>query len=294
MRHVLGEVSLTENAPRIVVAQSSALMSQCAPLFTARQWLKRWRGAEQPLKRLLSDAGLEEEPALAATVGALLGEGSGVGESGGGGVQLSDLVTDMARLLLGLSRGRRGLALAVEGDTLPKTRCVKSGTAPSPALLCFLNKRARGPRKCSAEATLVGARLNRQAEMHSQQCRSVPCVAPSRSLNLAECAPDSEHIDASTMHVLDKVVATLRDEGAQGSKLFVILAVRSCEGIVDETMRGWVQDVGLTWATHMEVGPLSLEAARKLAVVSTPGGPSHDAVVKPSPCLYISTYAARF
>ena len=75
------------------------------------------------------------------------------------------------------------------------------------------------------------------------------------------------------MHVLDKMVATLRDEGAQGSKLFVILAVRSCEGIVDETMRGWVQDVG--FATHMEVGPLSLEAARQLAVVSTPGGPSH-------------------
>ena len=96
------------------------------------------------------------------------------------------------------------------------------------------------------------------------------------------------------MHVLDKMVATLRDEGAQGSKLFVILAVRSCEGIVDETMRGWVQDVGLTWATHMEVGPLSLEAARQLAVVSTPGGPSHDAVVKPSPCLYILAYAARF
>ena len=145
MRHVLGEVSLTENAPRTMVAQSSALM-KCAPLFTARQWLKRWHGAEQPLKRLLSDAGLEEEPALAATVGALLGGGSGVGESGGGGVQLSDLVTDMARLLLGLSRGRRGLALAVEG-------------APFPACVCF--PRARTHLRTSSPTAVVARQPGR-------------------------------------------------------------------------------------------------------------------------------------
>jgi predicted ATPase len=36
MRHVLGGLAATGCNPRVVVAQSSALMKDCAPLYTAR------------------------------------------------------------------------------------------------------------------------------------------------------------------------------------------------------------------------------------------------------------------
>ena len=61
------------------------------------------------------------------------------------------------------------------------------------------------------------------------------------------------------------------------SKLFVLLAVRSTEGLVDEKMRGWVEEV--PFVTHMEVGELLPEAARELAILSTPGGRLPDDVL---------------
>ena len=126
---------------------------------------------------------------LEQAVGALLGSSTRV--------QLGRQVEAMARVLLGLSRSRRGLALVIE---------------------------------------------------------------------------DSEHIDPSSLEVVAQLIAALREEGAAAheNKLFILLAVRSTEGIVDEQMRGWVEEV--PFVTHMEVGQLLPEAARELAILSTPGG----------------------
>ena len=48
--------------PRVLVAQSSALMRDVAPLSTVKQWLKRWQGEHmtpaQVMQRVLQDAGL--------------------------------------------------------------------------------------------------------------------------------------------------------------------------------------------------------------------------------------------
>ena len=53
-----------------MVAQCSALMRESAPLYTARQWLRRWHAAgataAQTLPRLLADAGMEEKQARPA------------------------------------------------------------------------------------------------------------------------------------------------------------------------------------------------------------------------------------
>ena len=151
----------------------------------ARALLSRCRQPPGVLRLVLSPQAAELEQA----VGALLGSSTRV--------QLGRQVEAMARVLLGLSRSRRGLALVIE---------------------------------------------------------------------------DSEHIDASSLEVVAQLIAALREEGAAAheNKLFILLAVRSTEGIVDEQMRGWVEEV--PFVTHMEVGQLLPEAARELAILSTPGG----------------------
>lgn len=78
--HDLGASTLR---PRVLVAQSSAMLSQCSPLHTARQWLARWRGeGMQPAAvaaRVLKDAGLaaDAETPLGRAVCALVGGGGG-------------------------------------------------------------------------------------------------------------------------------------------------------------------------------------------------------------------------
>ena len=76
----LGSVASQSRAPRVIVAQSSALMRDCAPLYTCKQFLARWRGAEmdaaQVSARLLADAGLDDaegKQAHGAALEALLG-----------------------------------------------------------------------------------------------------------------------------------------------------------------------------------------------------------------------------
>ena len=143
MRHVLSELSTTEYKPRAIVAQSSALMKDCAPLYTAKQWLKRWQGENmtlgQMVQRVLQDAGLSggDDDVLERAVGALLGSGAAV--------QVPAQVEALARVLLGMSRGRRGLALTVEDA---EVRPPRSPSAPVPRL-------AAGrchPRLCAARA----------------------------------------------------------------------------------------------------------------------------------------------
>ena len=99
-----------------------------------------------------------------------------------------------------------------------------------------------------------------------------------RARDIGACA-GAQHIDASSLEVVAQLVGALRedDAGAHDSKLFVLLAVRSTEGIVDEQMRGWVEEV--PFVTHMEVGELLPEAARELAILSTPGGRLPDDVL---------------
>ena len=61
----------------------------------------------------------------------------------------------------------------------------------------------------------------------------------------------AEHIDTSTLDVIAQLIERLRavhmmdDDGADAhaSKLFLLLAVRSRDGLQDERMRGWVDDV---------------------------------------------------
>ena len=154
---------------------------------------------EQVARRVLVDAGLTDGGAkLERAVAALMGSRTQV--------KLSAQVEALARVLLGLSRGRRGLALTVE---------------------------------------------------------------------------DAEHVDSATLEVIASLIATLLEDdqavAGGGSKLFLLLAVRSREGVADEQMRGWVEEV--PFVTHMEVGELPPEAARELAVRSSPGGRLPDDVL---------------
>ena len=113
---------------------------------------------------------------------------------------------------------------------------------------------------------------------HGQQQADATRAFALRARDCGACG-GAQHIDASSLEVVAQLVGALRedDAGAHDSKLFVLLAVRSTEGIVDEQMRGWVEDV--PFVTHMEVGELLPEAARKLAILSTPGGRLPDDVL---------------
>ena len=87
-------------------------MKECAPLFTAKQWLKRYHSSNMPLhqmaKRVVEAAGLGDgdDDNLEEAVGALLGSGATV--------QLGVQVDTLVAVLLGLCRAGRGLVLTVE------------------------------------------------------------------------------------------------------------------------------------------------------------------------------------
>ena len=180
---------------RVLVAQSSAMLSKCTPLHTARQWLLRWHGANMLpadiTARVLKDAGLaaDAESAVGRAVGALLGD------SNAASVALEEQVAALVAVLTGLAAER-------------------------PLLLCV---------------------------------------------------EDAEHLDPASLSVLHSLVCA---EGA--ARLCMLVAVRSSQGVVDETMLQWLErDCG----QHLEIGPLSTDAARELITITASGGTMPPPVV---------------
>ena len=95
-------------------------------------------------------------------------------------------------------------------------------------------------------------------------------LACSRMLFL--CIEDAEHLDSASLEVLDKLVA-----GLDGHSIFVLVAVRSTQGVLDATMKGWLGRPGAA-TYHMDVGRLGTDAARDL-VLSCAEGPLPPDVV---------------
>ena len=97
-------------------------------------------------------------------------------------------------------------------------------------------------------------------------------VARQGERGLVLCAEDAEHMDCSSLEVLDLLATALAqergrdDDGAGRSKLFALVAVRTTEGVTDKTMARWVEEEA--FATHLCVGQLTAEAARELACVT--------------------------
>ena len=148
-------------------------------------------------------------------------------------------MSTLAAVLLGIAQqGERGLVLCVEARLPPQ---------PTPSFLSLLTLVAPSPT------------LNPPLEPHTN-------------------GQDSEHIDNSSLDVLDMLAKALAHEGAGAgagagrSKLFALLAVRTTEGVMDTpaTMLRWVEEEA--FATHLHVGQLSAEAARELASVTAQGG----------------------
>ena len=100
---------------RVLMAQSSAMVSECVPLHTCRQWLHRWHGPQR-LPKLLDEirsvegeAGAMEslKPALASLLGA------GGGGTGTAAASMDQKTEALAEAVLGLSRARP-LILCIE------------------------------------------------------------------------------------------------------------------------------------------------------------------------------------
>ena len=114
VRHVLSAVREDDSAGAstlVLVAQCSATLGG-VPMFTCRQWLQRWRGAQlsqgTALQRLLQTAGLEWQPGepLLGALEALLGTSSEP-------VPVSEQTKALVAVLCGIA-ARRPLILAVE------------------------------------------------------------------------------------------------------------------------------------------------------------------------------------
>ena len=135
-------------------------MKTLDPLYTAKQWLSRWKVAgmspADAARRLLADAGGEADAddSTAHALEALLGGGGG----GGGGAE--QLTNALVTVLLRLARSGRPLMLCVE---------------------------------------------------------------------------DAEHLDSGSLEVLSALLAELSD-----SALFVLVAVRSSQGVTDVVMKRWL------------------------------------------------------
>ena len=139
-------------------------MKTLDPLYTAKQWLSRWKVAgmspADAARRLLADAGGEAaapdaDDSTAHALEALLGGGGG---GGGGGAE--QLTSALVKVLLRLARSGRPLMLCVE---------------------------------------------------------------------------DAEHLDSGSLEVLSALLAELSD-----SALFVLVAVRSSQGVTDVVMKRWL------------------------------------------------------
>ena len=101
---------------------------------------------------------------------------------------------------------------------------------------------------------------------------------------LVLCVEDAEHLDSSSLAVLDRVVQALAvgaSAGEQdparaaarqgGAKLFLLLAARATEGVQElPWASSWVAE--LPFATHLQVGRLSDNAARELAALTAGAG----------------------
>ena len=117
VRHVLGVVRADEDSARstVLVAQSSAALGGVT-LYTAKQWLQRWKGPQLSgavaMQRLLEAAGIHESEAqeggkLAGALGVLLGAGPAAP------VPVSQQLDALVAVLSGLAT-QRSLILCVE------------------------------------------------------------------------------------------------------------------------------------------------------------------------------------
>ena len=81
---------------------------------------------------------------------------------------------------------------------------------------------------------------------------------------------DAEHIDVDSLDVLDRLVSQLGK-----LQLFVLVAVRSSEGVEHPRMRAWLGPN----VSHLNLAALSPDAARLLVTATATGG------TLPDPCI---------
>ena len=107
-----------------------------------------------------------------------------------------------------------------------------------------------------------------------QEAALATCLSRlARARPLAVVIEDCEHIDNASCAVLQR----LFDEHLGTSRLFLLLGVRSSEGVTDERMRGWL---GSELTTHVELGPLLPAEAREFVALSAPAGRLPEAVTE--------------
>ena len=166
------------------------------------------------------------------------------------------------------------------------------GTEPHVALAKILKNAGFGPEHPEHERVRAAteALLDKEASTGASGSTKLPelvATVVDLLLGLAKSErglilviEDVEHIDAASLDALDKLIvasSTVSSKTERTPRLFVLLAVRSSNGIQDATMAGWVTT--LERVSHIEVGALAPAAARRLAALTVTGGRLPDSIL---------------
>ena len=140
------------------------------------------------------------------------------------------------------------------------------GSGRFPGVTAVKNRDSGGLLSWQAQISVKGQQHYLGTFNTQQEAALATCLAQlARARPLAVVIEDCEHIDNASCAVLQR----LFDEHLGTGRLFLLLGVRSSEGVTDERMRGWLDSER---TTHVELGPLPPGEARALVAASAPAG----------------------